>query len=80
VVDAGEIERLLRGALPALDALVVEGGDGRYQVAAVGACFDGLNRVKRQQLVYGAIAHLIRDGSVHAVTILARTAAEQAGT
>jgi acid stress-induced BolA-like protein IbaG/YrbA len=78
MVDAAGIEQLLRAALP-LERVTVEGSDGRYQVTAVGACFDGASRVRRQQMVYAPIAHLIRDGSVHAVGIVARTPAESSG-
>ena len=53
-----------------------------FQVAVTSAAFTGLSRVRRQQLVYQAIGELIRDGSVHAVTIRAVTPeeAQESGT
>lgn len=47
----------------------VEGGGGKFQVTVVGAVFEGLTPVKRQQLVYATLKDPIADGSVHAVSI-----------
>lgn len=59
------------------DAEVEIHADGNhFQVAVTSPAFTGLNRVRRQQLVYEAIGELIRDGSVHAVTIRAVTPEE----
>ncbi len=65
------------------DADVEVRADGNhFKVTVTSAAFAGLGRVRRQQLVYQAIGHLIRDGSVHAVTIDAVTPdeARRAGT
>ena len=51
--------------------VTVEGN--RALIEVVSSQFAGLNRVKRQQLVYGCINDLIADGSLHAVTIKAST-------
>ena len=51
-----------------------------FQVAVVSPAFRGQSRVRRQQLVYQAIGELIRDGSVHAVTIRAATPEEALGS
>lgn len=59
------------------DAEVEVHADGsHFQVAVTSPAFAGLSRVRRQQLVYEAIGELIRDGSVHAVTIRAVTPEE----
>ena len=60
----------------------VQADGNHFHVSVTSAAFAGLGRVRRQQLVYEAIGHLIRDGSVHAVTIDAVTVdeARQAGT
>jgi len=56
---------------------VVVGGDGYHiDLTVVSDAFEGLNRVKRQQLVYGVLADAIRSGALHAVNIRALTAAE----
>ena len=47
----------------------VTGEGNRFDVRVKSSAFEGLSRVRQQQLVYEAIGDLIRDGSVHAVTI-----------
>lgn len=45
-------------------------GDGyQYEVVGVGDEFDGLNKLKRQQLVYAVLNEAIADGRLHALTI-----------
>lgn len=58
---------------------VTAGGDAhRMEIVVVSPAFDGVSRVRRQQLVYAAIAELIATGALHAVTIRASTPAERA--
>ena len=60
-------------------AAVKVGGDGyRWELEVVSPVFEGMSKVKRQQLVYGAIGSLIKSGAVHAVTIVALTPSESA--
>ncbi|MBU1555255.1 MAG: BolA/IbaG family iron-sulfur metabolism protein, partial [Gammaproteobacteria bacterium] len=40
-----------------------------YAVLAVGDCFDGVSRVKQQQMIYAPLMAAIADGSIHAVSI-----------
>lgn len=47
----------------------VSGGNGKYEVLAVGNLFAGLSPVKRQQLVYKVLNEYIADGRIHAVVI-----------
>lgn len=54
------------------------GDASRMEVVVVSSAFEGVSRVRKQQLVYAAIAELIRDGALHAVTIRAYTPAEHA--
>jgi acid stress-induced BolA-like protein IbaG/YrbA len=35
----------------------------------VGDCFDGISRVKQQQMIYAPLMAAIADGSIHAVSI-----------
>ena len=57
---------------------VTASGDAhRMEVVVVSPAFEGVSRVRKQQLVYAAIAELIRDGALHAVTIRALTPAER---
>ncbi|EKE71478.1 BolA family protein [Gallaecimonas xiamenensis] len=72
-----ELEQQLRDSLN-LDEVIVRNDGSHYNIIAVGACFDGLRSVKRQQLVYGPLTDAIADGSVHAVSIKTFTPAEWA--
>ncbi len=74
----GELQTHLAGALEGCE-LRVSGDGSHFEVEAVGDCFQGLNRVRRQQLVYRALGDLISSGAVHAVQIRALTPQEAAG-
>ncbi|AWL12953.1 Acid stress protein IbaG [Saliniradius amylolyticus] len=67
-----QIKALLNEALT-LDEVHVSGEGATFQVIAVGNVFDGVSRVKKQQLVYKPLSALIADGSIHALTIKAFT-------
>ena len=74
-----EIRALVMAGMPGADVAV--GGDGYHiDLTVVSDAFEGLNRVKRQQLVYGVLADVIRSGALHAVNIRALTAAESQAT
>ena len=73
----GEVERRIRDALPGSDVSVaVEGNRALIMVTSDG--FETLNRVRRHQAVYACIQGFIADGSLHAVSIDAKTPAERA--
>lgn len=75
-MEPQEILQILNTEAPDIQWQV--NGDGyQYQVDAVGECFEGLNAVKRQQLVYALLNPMILDGRLHAVTIRAFTPSEQ---
>lgn len=76
-VDRQDIETLLRSQLPDCE-IAVEGGDGKYQVTAVGDTFAGLSPVKRQQTVYRILNEHIASGAVHAVSMRLLTPDEAA--
>ena len=71
-----DIEARLRDALGDAE-VTVDGAGNRFEIDVVSDDFDGLNRVKRQQVVYAAIEDLIASGAIHAVTIRAATRAER---
>lgn len=71
-----DIEARLRDALGDAD-VTVDGVGNRFEIDVVSDDFGGLNRVKRQQVVYAAIEDLIASGAIHAVTIRAATRAER---
>ena len=69
------IEQRLRGAL-AVDHLDIVLDGNRCSIAIASDDFEGLNPVRRQQLVYQHIGDFISSGEIHAVTINAMTAAQ----
>jgi acid stress-induced BolA-like protein IbaG/YrbA len=48
---------------------ITSGGPRHFEIKVVSSAFEGLNRVKQQQLVYGAITDLMagHDAPVHAI-------------
>jgi acid stress-induced BolA-like protein IbaG/YrbA len=75
-VIADDVEaRVAQAIVPS--EVTARGDASRMEVVVVSPAFEGVSRVKKQQLVYAAIAELIRDGALHAVTIRAYTPAER---
>lgn len=66
------IKEKLQQAL-VLDECIVKGENGTFQVIAVGDIFSGLNRVKKQQVIYGPLTEEIASNAIHALTIKALT-------
>ncbi|MEM9174329.1 MAG: BolA/IbaG family iron-sulfur metabolism protein [Myxococcota bacterium] len=66
---AGQIRAAIAEALPDAVIDVRPQGPGHFEITVTDAAFDGLNRVKQQQLVYGAITELMAGASppVHAI-------------
>lgn len=52
-----------------------EGGETHFDVVAVATAFDGMNRVARQRLVYGALREEMVE-SIHALSLTCLTPAE----
>ncbi|CCQ10376.1 YrbA protein [Pseudoalteromonas luteoviolacea B = ATCC 29581] len=74
-METTQVEALLRETL-SLSEVIVKANGNHYEVIAVGDCFDGLSRVKKQQLVYGPLMQTIAEGTIHAVSIKAFTPTE----
>ena len=66
---AGRIRAAIEGALPDSTIEVTPQGPGHFEIKVTDVAFEGLNRVKQQQLVYGAITDLMAGANppVHAV-------------
>jgi stress-induced morphogen len=64
-----DLERAIAEAFP--DAVVEVGANspGHFEIRVVSASFEGQSRVKQQQRVYAAIAHLMKGDAapVHAI-------------
>jgi acid stress-induced BolA-like protein IbaG/YrbA len=59
----------------ACDRVEVRGDGQHFEALIVSAAFEGLNRVKRHQLVYGALGERMRE-EVHALSMTTVTPAE----
>lgn len=79
-IEASALETRLRDALEAIHVEVVDeshlhaghagarDGGGHYRAVIVSEKFDGLNRVKSQQLVYGVVDDWM-GGEIHALSM-----------
>lgn len=66
---AGKLRTNIETAIDGAEVTVEPQGPGHFSIRVVSGAFEGLNRVKQQQLVYGAIADLMagNDAPVHAI-------------
>ncbi|MBU9834925.1 BolA family iron metabolism protein IbaG [Rahnella sp. L72c] len=76
-METSEIKDVLMKAL-ALDEAHITGDGSHFQVIVVGAMFDGMSRVKKQQTVYAPLMEYIADNRIHALSIKAYTPEEWA--
>ncbi|MFA0414391.1 BolA family iron metabolism protein IbaG [Vibrio renipiscarius] len=76
-MDSAKVQQILNEALN-LEELRVKGEGSHYEVIAVDACFEGMNRVKKQQTIYAPLMEYIQRNDIHAVSIKAYTPAEWA--
>ena len=67
-MQASDVQKLILDQLDNVDVNVETDGH-HYQVTAIGDMFEGLNAVKRQQVIYGCLNSNIADGTIHAVVI-----------
>lgn len=75
-MDLDEIERTIKEGIG--DCKVeMQAGENRLMLLIVADKFEGLNRVKRQQLVYGLLNEKIASGEIHAVSMKTLTPAEE---
>ena len=66
---AEQIRKAIADAMPDATIDIRPQGPGHFEITVTDARFEGLNRVKQQQLVYGAITELMAGPTppVHAV-------------
>ncbi len=76
-MQAEEIKALLMAGLADCD-VEVSGEGNHFDISVVGDVFEGLNAVKKQQLVYAVINEHIASGTIHAVNMKTLTRAEAA--
>lgn len=78
MVETTEVQQLIEQGLPGAQVSVT--GDGsHFDAEVISAEFEGLNTLKRQQKVFGAMGDAITSGRVHALNIKAMTPQEKAG-
>lgn len=65
-MDATQVQALVAAGIENAEVRV-EGGGGKFQVRVIAPAFAGLNRVRRQQLVYACVNEHIASGAIHAV-------------
>lgn len=70
-----QVKQLLEAHFPECD-VDVNGDGSHFDLTVVGDVFEGLNAVKKQQLVYAALNAQIADGSIHAVNMKTYTRSE----
>lgn len=76
-MDSAKVQQILEETL-SLQEVHVKGEGSHYEVVAVDACFDGMSRVKKQQLIYAPLMEFIQRNDIHAVSIKAFTPDEWA--
>jgi acid stress-induced BolA-like protein IbaG/YrbA len=66
---AAEMRRCILATIPDARVEVTPKSPGHFEIQASSGAFAGKSRVQQQQLVYGAIAHLMQgeDAPVHAI-------------
>lgn len=76
-MDIIQVKQILDDAL-SLQEIHVKGEGSHYEVVAVDSVFDGMSRVKKQQLIYEPLMEYIQRNDIHAVSIKAYTPEEWA--
>lgn len=74
-MEPAVVKQVLETAL-SLQEIHVKGDGSQFEVIAVDACFEGMSRVKKQQLIYGPLMEHIQNNDIHAVSIKAFTPEE----
>jgi acid stress-induced BolA-like protein IbaG/YrbA len=77
-MQVDELKALLEARLPDCEIAHVSGDGRHFDLIVVGAVFEGMTPVKKQQYVYAAINDRIADGSLHAVNMKTYTPAQWA--
>ena len=70
-----QVKALLEAHLPDCD-IEVSGDGSHFDLTIIGDAFEGLNAVKKQQLVYAGLNAQIADGSIHAINMKLYTRAQ----
>ncbi|MFC3121306.1 BolA family protein [Agaribacter flavus] len=63
-----EVASLVKDKL-GLQEVKVKSEGTHYQIIAIDDQFEGMSRVKKQQMIYSPLSEKIADGTIHAITI-----------
>ena len=75
-MEADALKERITSELSAESVDVTIDGD-RAAISVIAEVFEGLLRVKRQQMVYRSLNDAITSGAIHAVTITAKAPSER---
>ena len=75
-MEADALKERILSELSAESVDVTIDGD-RAAISVIAEVFEGLSRVKRQQMVYRYLNDAITSGAIHAVTITAKAPSER---
>lgn len=67
-MDVADIQQLIEAGISGAEVHVAGGGD-RFDISVITDSFAGQSPVKRQQVVYACIKHLLDAGQIHAVNM-----------
>ncbi len=71
-----KIQQLIEQQMPGA-RVQVSGDEGKYKAEVISDEFEGLPLIQRHKKVYAAVNDEIASGELHALTIVAKTPAEQ---
>ena len=74
-MNSEKIEQLIQQGMPTA-TIEVSGAEGKFSAQVISDDFTGLSLIKRHKLVYACVNDEITSGELHALTIIAKTAAE----
>ncbi|NEX20775.1 BolA/IbaG family iron-sulfur metabolism protein [Thiorhodococcus mannitoliphagus] len=76
-METEAVAQLIRVGLPGAEVQVT--GDGaHFEAIVVSDAFDGLSLLKRERLVMETVKDQVASGALHALSVKARTCAQQA--
>ena len=76
-METEAVAQLIRSGLPGAEVQVT--GDGEhFEAVVVSDAFEGLSLIKRERLVMETVREQVASGELHALSIKARTPAQQA--
>jgi stress-induced morphogen len=66
-----QVKSAIRSALPdaAVEVEDLTGGGDHFQVSVVSSAFEGLNRIRQHQLVFGALRGELASEAIHALAL-----------